>query len=384
MRKIGVVTTSRADYGLYLPILRKMANYPGLSLLLFVSGTHLLTDFGYTVEAIEAGGFPIAARIEMIETSDTPEGIAKSMGFVTQGFARAYAAHLPDILLVLGDRYEMHAAAVAAIPFRIPIAHIHGGELTYGAMDELFRHSLTKISHLHFASTEVYARRIIQMGEEPWRVVVSGAPGLDNIVSMPLMSRESLEQRFGLDPSKPLILTTLHPTTQEGENTRQHIENLLNALSAFHDFQILFTAPNADTNSSIIRTYIELFVARCPDARFIVNLGTQAYFSIMAMAAVLVGNSSSGIIEAAFFQLPVVNVGTRQSGRIRGDNVIDSDYSAAEIISAMKKALSPKFKDSLQNLKNPYGDGQATERILSVLARTPLENLLCKQFYEPP
>jgi len=360
-----------------------MGNYQELSLLLFVTGSHLLPEFGYTIRNIEQDGFPIAARVDVSLSSHSPTHIARAMGEVTARFAEVYNRFRPDIVLVLGDRYEMHAAAVAAVPFRIPIAHIHGGEVTEGALDEIFRHSLTKMSHLHFVATETYGRRIVAMGEEPWRVIVSGAPSLDNLYTTPLLSPEELKTKLDLDLTHPIVLITFHPTTLESEDTEQHVKNLLSALKCFPNLSLIFTAPNADLGGHIIRRAIKNFVNSHPRSRFCVNLGTAGYFTLMSIACAMVGNSSSGIIEAASFQLPVVNIGNRQKGRIRAKNVIDTGYETKEIVSALRKALSPKFKASLKNLPNPYGDGRAAERILDTLSRIPLEKLCRKKFFEP-
>ncbi len=240
MRTIGVVTVSRSDYGSYLPVLREIREDPGLKLHLIVSGMHLSPEFGLTARAIEADGFEINDCVEMLLSSDTPEGISKSMGLGLIGFAQSYACFRPDILLVLGDRFEMHAAALAALPFKIPVAHIHGGEITEGAIDDALRHSITKLSHLHFVSTEEYARRVIQMGEEPWRVIVSGAPSLDNLFNLALLERQELQARFGLFLERDPLLVTYHPVTLEYEQTEWQVNELLAALQAF-DLPVVFT-----------------------------------------------------------------------------------------------------------------------------------------------
>lgn len=382
MRQIGVVTTSRADYGLLLPVLKRIRASRQLELLLFVSGTHLAARHGMTVRDIEADGFAITARVPLPLRSDTPEAAAKAMGRATSSFAGVYRRFRPDILLVLGDRFEMHAAAAAAVPFGIPLAHIHGGEITLGAMDEQFRHSLTKLSHLHFAATKEYADRIIGMGEEPWRVSVSGAPGLDNLRTMRLLSRRQLELRHGIDLSMPAILVTFHPVTLEQDNTEIHIDRLLEALGRLRGCHFVFTAPNADPGASIIRKRILRFVGSSERAFFVENFGTQGYLSMMARAAAMAGNSSSGILEAASLRLPVVNIGTRQEGRTRGKNVIDTGYGARQIGAAIGKALSEGFRASLRGLKNPYGDGFGADRIVTVLAGIDLARLMPKRFHD--
>ena len=382
MRTIGVVTVGRSDYGIYLPVLRKIQADPELKLHLIVTGMHLSPEFGLTAKTIEEDGFEIGERVEMLLSSDTPEGIAKSMGLGTIGFAQAYARFRPDILVVLGDRFEMHAAAVAALPFRMPVAHIHGGEITEGAIDDALRHSITKLSHLHFVATEEYARRVRQMGEEPWRVIVSGAPSLDNLRTTKLLKREELAAQFGLCLDKPPLLVTYHPVTLEYDQTEWQVRELLGALRAF-DLPVVFTMPNADTNGRIIAHMMEEFVKDHSLAQIVGNLGTQGYFSMMACATAMIGNSSSGIVEAPSFGLPVVNIGTRQQGRVRAENVIDVGYGRGEIIMGIRKALAPEFRARLQGLPNPYGNGHAADAIVKHLKEIALDNqLVVKRFVD--
>jgi len=382
VRTIGVVTVARSDYSIYLPLLRRIQEDSDLNLYLIVSGMHLSPEFGSTVKAIEDDGFEIGERVEMLLSSDTPEGIAKSMGLGTVGFAQAYARFRPDILVVLGDRFEMHAAALAALPFKIPVAHIHGGELTQGAIDDALRHSMTKLSHLHFVSTDVYAGRVIQLGEEPWRVVTCGALSLDNLSTMRLLSRKELADRLSIPLPEKFLLVTYHSVTLEYEQTETQVGELLAALDTF-GLPVLFTMPNADTGGRVIRRLIKEFLSRHHDSKEIENLGTQAYFSAMALATAMVGNSSSGIIEAASFSLPVVNVGNRQRGRIYGKNVIDTGYTRAKILTGIKKATSPEFCAGFSNLVNPYGNGHAAERIVDRLKEVKLNGkLLQKNFYK--
>jgi len=276
----------------------------------------------------------------------------------------------------------MHAAALAALPFKIPVAHIHGGEITQGATDDALRHSITKLSHLHFVATEEYARRVMQMGEDPWRVIVSGAPSLDNLKSVQFLSRQELEALLGLRLDRDPLLVTYHPVTLEYERTEWQVSELLKALEAF-DIPMIFTLPNADVSGRVILGMLESFVKRKPRARLVENLGTQGYFSVMAVAAAMVGNSSSGIVEAPSFTLPVVNIGTRQQGRIREKNVLDVGYSHAEIRAAIAKAVSPDFRAGLKDLINPYGAGHAAERIVRKLKEIKAgDELLVKGFYD--
>lgn len=382
MRTIGVVTVGRSDYSSYVPVLRRMQAEGGLTLHLIAAGMHLSPEFGLTVEAIEADGFPIADRVPMSLSSDTPQALAMSMGLGTMGFAQVYARSRPDLLLVLGDRIEMHAAVVAAVPFNVPIAHIAGGEVTEGAIDDALRHSITKLSHLHFVTNQEHARRVAQMGEEPWRIVVAGAPTLDNLRMMPPMSQEELATHLGRPLATETLLVTYHPVTREYERTEWQMQELLEALQ-MAGRPALFTLPNADTNGRLIARLIEAFVARVPTAHLVANLGTRGYYSLMSHAAAMVGNSSSGMIEAPSFGLPVVNVGTRQQGRLRARNVIDVGYHRQEILAGIRRALEPEFRTSLRGLSNPYGNGQAAEIIVKTLKDVALdERLIRKRFVD--
>lgn len=384
MRTIGIVTVGRSDYGIYQSVLQAMLARPEFEVRLFVSGMHLSHEFGLTIREIEADGVPIQDRIEMLLSSDSPEGIAKAIGLGTIGFAQAYGRWRPDLLMVLGDRFEMYAAALAALPFKLPVAHLHGGELTEGATDDALRHSMTKLSHLHFVSTEEYGRRVRQMGEEPWRVVISGAPALDGIEEFTAYSSGELESRFGLDLARPPLLVTYHPVSLEYERTAWQVKELLCALEA-SGLPIVFTAPNADVSGRTVAAMIREFVERHRGARFVANLGRQNYFSLMRHAAAMVGNSSSGLIEAASFRLPVVNVGTRQKGRVQGANVIDVGYESEAIAAAIARAVSLEFRRTLADLQNPYGDGRAGERIATTMAEVPLDaSLIVKRFCDFP
>jgi UDP-hydrolysing UDP-N-acetyl-D-glucosamine 2-epimerase len=382
VRTIGVVTTARSDYGIQLPVLRAIAADPELRLHLIVGGMHLAPEFGHTIDAIENDGFTIGDRIEMLLSSDTPRGVAMSMGIGTTAFAESYARLRPDILVVLGDRFEMHSAALAALPFGIPVAHIHGGEVTVGAIDDALRHSMTKLSHLHFAATERYRQRVIQLGEEPWRVTASGNPSLDNISSLKLLSREELEARFGVPFDPAPLLVTFHPVTLEFGQAERQIDQLLAALEEA-GLPVVFTMPNADSGGRIISDRIRAFTADRSNAYILDNLGTQAYFSVLKIARAMVGNSSSGLLEAPSFSLPVVNVGRRQEGRVRAKNIIDVDADRASIVEGIRRAVDPAFRTSIAGTVNPYGDGGAAKRIVDVLRSVPLdERLIVKRFYD--
>jgi UDP-hydrolysing UDP-N-acetyl-D-glucosamine 2-epimerase len=382
VRTIGVVTVARSDYGIYRPLLSAIQQDSELNLHLIVAGMHLSPEFGLTIRDIEADAFPIGDRIEMLLSSDSPEGIAKSMGLATVGYAQCFGSLRPDILVVLGDRFEMHAAAVAALPFRIPVAHIHGGELTQGAIDDALRHSMTKLSHLHFVSTEQYAQRVIQMGEEPWRVINCGALGLDNLKTTRLLEKSEIEAQYGLRLDRSPLLVTFHPVTLEYDQVEHQFAELLSALDQF-DRPIVFTAPNSDTGGRAIFSMISKFVETHRSAAFIGNLGTQGYFSLMTVSAAMVGNSSSGVIEATSFKLPVVNIGNRQAGRVRSKSVIDVGCSSSEIGQGLDKALDADFRDELRDCMNPYDRGGASQIIVERLRTTNLDGLLLmKRFHD--
>ena len=383
MRTIGVVSVGRSDYGIYLPILRRIQKDESLDLCVFAAGMHVHAKHGMTVNAIEADGFRVVEKIDMLGDSDRPEDIASSIGRGVIGFASAFQRFSPDILVVLGDRFEMYSAALAALPFNLPVAHIHGGELTQGAIDDALRHSMTKLSHLHFVSAERYARRVIQLGEEPWRVTVSGAPGLDHLDSVNYQEQAVLEKRFGIDLSKPTLLVTFHPVTLEYQQVETQIEAVLGALRKI-DCAVLFTAPNADTGGSIVLDRIRQYVASHSNSQLVDNLGTETYFSLMRCVTAMVGNSSSGIIEAPSFKLPVVNIGTRQDGRLRADNVIDVDCTVDAIFFGLTKAVDPAFRKQIDGMVNPFKQhGNASEIIVNRLKNIPLDKkLLIKSFYD--
>ena len=384
MRTIGIVTVARSDYGIYRSLLDALSTAPDLRLRIFAAGMHLSPEFGATASQIEADGFQIDERIEMLLSSDSPEGIAKSTGLGVIGFSQAFARTRPDVLVVLGDRFEMFSAALAALPFKIPVAHIHGGETTFGAIDEALRHAMTKLSHLHFVSTEDYAARVVQLGEEPWRVTVCGAPALDALDAMTLLTREELESHFHLRLDQPPLLVTFHPVTLEYEQAIAQTGELLAALEATA-LPLVFTAPNADTCGRAVATLIHDYIRLHPNAQFVENFGQRGYFSMMREAAAMVGNSSSGIIEAASFHLPVVNVGNRQAGRMRGRNVIDVPCSRSEIAAAIQEATSASFREAARRTPNPYraASGDAASLIVEKLRSVPLDDrLMIKRFHD--
>jgi GDP/UDP-N,N'-diacetylbacillosamine 2-epimerase (hydrolysing) len=382
-RKICVVTGTRAEYGLLYWIIKGIHEDAALQLQLIVTGMHLSPEFGLTVKDIKNDTFPISERIEMLLSSDTETAIATSMGLGMIGFAKAYERLRPDVLVVLGDRFEILSSVASAVPFRIPIAHIHGGESTEGSMDESFRHAITKMSHIHFPSTQEYRNRIVQMGENPAHVFCFGAPGLDNIKRLKLLDKQELSNALNLPVDKEWGIVTYHPATLEKESSELHIKEILHALEGFHNIHWVFTLPNADTESRTIIKNIEYYIQKNPKSTSLFSsLGQLKYLSLLKHAAVMIGNSSSGIIEAPSFKLPVVNIGERQKGRIRAKNIISVPVCEKKpMINAIKKAGSGKFRDSLQGLRNPYGNGNASEKIIGVLKTIPLSNILQKKFH---
>jgi UDP-hydrolysing UDP-N-acetyl-D-glucosamine 2-epimerase len=380
-RRIGVVTVSRSDYGHLRPVLDGIRRAADLDLVLFAAGMHLSPEFGDTLRDIEADGFPIAERIEMLEDGDTPEAVAISTGRGVEGFARAFARQRPDLLVVLGDRFEMLAAAVAALPFALPVAHVHGGEVSEGAMDNQIRHAITKLAHLHFASAEVHAKRIGRMGEEAWRIHTVGAPGLDRLAGLATLTREALAGELKLPTEGPWLLVTFHPVTLEYRDTAVHVDELLAALEKTEG-TLVITYPNADTSGRVIIDRLEEFASRHSGrCRLVRSLGERLYLSLLSHTDVMIGNSSSGLIEAPSFGLPAVNIGARQRGRLRGANVIDVAPSREEILRGIEAARGPAFRARARAAANPYGDGRTAPRIVEVLRDIPLDaRLVQKRF----
>jgi len=376
-RRIGVVTTSRADYShLYWP-LRELAAHPDVELGVFALGAHLAPEFGNTIEVIEHDGFPIVSRVECLLNSDTDTGMAKTIGVAILGLADALTAWRPDLLLLIADRYEMLAPASVALALRIPIAHIEGGEVSQGAIDDAVRNALTKLAHIHFTSTETARRRVIAMGEEPWRVHHAGAPSLDHMRRSTLHNRAALEARLGLALTPPTLLIAWHPVTIL-RDTNAEANALFGALSQASG-QLVFVYPNADAGSHALIERTKALAAVRPHTQIFVNLDPITYWSLLGNVDAMVGNSSSGIMEAASFALPVVNVGMRQQGRERAGNVIDAPAETAAILAAITQALSPEFRGSLRKMENPYGNGTASGTIARVLTTVSLDGLLIKQ-----
>lgn len=373
-RRIAVVTTSRADYShLYWP-LKLLRSHPDVDLKLIVMASHLSPEFGMTVAEIERDGFPIAARIESLLSSDSDVGMAKSIGVAVLSLADALGAMRPDVLLLIADRYEMLAPAAVALSLRIPIAHIEGGEISEGAIDDAVRNALTKMSHIHFTSTEAARARVIAMGEEGWRVHRAGAPSLDHLRRSRLLSREEVEARCGIDLSTPALLVAYHPVTLEQDTTVEAaaLFSALEQIAARGDAQMLFCYPNADAGSRRLIERTRRFLEEHPRGEMFVNLDAVTYWSLLQQVEAMIGNSSSGIMETASFALPTANVGLRQKGRERTRNVLDAEADAAAIVARVAEARSAAFRDSLAGMTNPYGDGRAAERIVEVLTTAPL------------
>jgi UDP-N-acetylglucosamine 2-epimerase (non-hydrolysing)/GDP/UDP-N,N'-diacetylbacillosamine 2-epimerase (hydrolysing) len=369
-RKIAVVTSSRADYShLYWP-LKDLAAHPDVDLRIIAMGSHLSPEFGRTIHEIEDDGFAIEARIECLLSSDTDVGMAKTIGVAMLSLADTLDSMRPDLLLLIADRYEMLAPAAVSLALRIPIAHIEGGEISEGAIDDAVRNALTKMSHLHFTSTMRARQRVIAMGEEEWRVHRAGAPSLDHLRRNTLFSREQLESRLQVDLSRSSILVAYHPVTIE-RDTLMETDALFSALASLPD-QIVFCHPNADAGSRALIERERSFLAAENRARSFVNLDPLVYWSLLRQMTLMLGNSSSGIMETPSFALPAVNVGLRQQGRERARNILDAAPDSASILDAVRLAKSPEFQNSLAGMTNPYGDGHASETIVEVLTCAPL------------
>ena len=379
-RKICVVTGSRAEYGLFYPILIKIQESNKLELQLISTSSHHSTEYGLTYKQIENDGFNIDDKIKNLCLTDTKSSIVKSTGVATSLLSDSFDRLQPDIVLLLGDRYETHAAATAAMLMNIPIAHIHGGEITEGAVDEQIRHSITKMSYLHFCATETYRQRIIQMGENPTRVFNSGAPGIDNIRNLNLLTKQILEKGLNWKLTSKSALFTYHPVTLKNNNISNDLEVIFSILETF-SFNILFTYANADSGGRLINQKIEEFCKIQPvKYKVVKNLGQVKYLSAMKYVDLLIGNTSSGIIEAASFKKPVVNIGDRQKGRLRSENVIDCNLNSLQ--DSIKLALSSSFRNKIQNMNNIYGTGTAADIILDKLINEPIS--VIKKFRDQP
>ncbi len=384
MKNICVFTGTRAEYGLLAPLMRLIQADCDLQLQLLVSGMHLAPEFGLTYREIEADGFQIDDKAEILLSSDSPVGMAKSTGLGMMNFSESFARLQPDLVLLLGDRFETFAAATAALLLRIPVAHLHGGESTRGAVDEALRHSISKMSYLHFVSTDEYRRRVIQLGEHPERVFNVGAIGLGDIRRYPLLSRAEVEHSLGFSLQGKVLLTTFHPVTLDDHPASIQMENLLNALEQLADTRIIFTKANADAEGRNINAMIDEFVSRNPSrSAAFTSLGQRRYLSAMKLADAVVGNSSSGIIEAPSLGTPTVNIGTRQLGRVMGKSIINCPPETNAIVRACGTALSEQFKKIASTADNPYEQSNTPERILETIKQTDIRNLR-KVFFDLP
>jgi GDP/UDP-N,N'-diacetylbacillosamine 2-epimerase (hydrolysing) len=380
-RKICVITGTRAEYGLMRWVMQGFKEDSALTLQVIVTGMHLSPEFGLTYREIEKDGFQIDRKVEMLTSSDTPVGIAKSMGLGLIGFADALGELQPDLIVVLGDRFEIFAAVAAALVARIPVAHLHGGETTEGAFDEAFRHSITKMSHLHFVAAEEYRRRVVQLGEQPEHVFLVGGLGIDNIKRLKLLDREELEASLDFKLGSKNLLVTFHPVTLETSTAKDQMAELLGSLECLQDTHIIFTMPNADTDGRTLIKMVDQFVAEHPNARAYTSLGQLRYLSCIAVVDGVVGNSSSGLAEVPSFKKGTVNIGDRQRGRLQAASVINCEPTRQSIDAALGELYSANFQGRLSHAINPYGDGGASQKIVQVLNDYPLDDILKKSFY---
>jgi UDP-N-acetylglucosamine 2-epimerase (non-hydrolysing)/GDP/UDP-N,N'-diacetylbacillosamine 2-epimerase (hydrolysing) len=376
VRQVVVLTTSRADFGhLYWPLV-EMRAHPGLAPRLVVTGAHLSPEFGTTIAEIRAAGIPVEATTECLLSSDTDVGMAKTIGVAVLGLADILDRLRPDLLLLIADRYEMLAPAAVALALRIPIAHVEGGEISEGAIDDAVRNALTKMSHIHLTPTEDARRRVLAMGEEAWRVHRVGAPSLDHLRRSPLLDHAELTRALDFEVDARTAVVSYHPVTLDADTTRES-DALFEALEALAS--VVFCFPNADAGSRRLVRRARTFCSRHPRAGLHVNLAPRVYWSLLSQAGVLVGNSSSGIMETASLGLPTVNVGRRQAGRTRPANVIDADADAAAIRAAVETALSERFRTAVRDISNPYGDGDSSRRIAEILAAAPERDRLLRK-----
>lgn len=380
-RKICVVTGTRAEYGLLTPLIKLIQDDKDLELQIIVTGMHLSPEFGLTYKGIEKE-FKIDKKIEILLSSDTPIGISKSMGLAQISFSESYDELKPDIIVVLGDRYEIFSAVSTAMIARVPIAHLHGGEATEGVIDESIRHSITKMSHLHFTATEEYRNRVIQLGENPSRVFNVGGLGIDNILKLKLLSKYEFEKSIDFKLNKKNILVTFHPVTLENATAGEQFQELLNAIDKLKDTNIIFTKANSDTDGRIINEMIDEYASNnhYKSVQF-TSLGQQRYLSALRYIDAMVGNSSSGLIEAPTFKIGTINIGDRQKGRIKADSVIDCEPNIKSIKNAFERLYSDEFKKNLEDVKNPYGSGGASKKIKDVLKDVNTDDILKKSFF---
>lgn len=384
MKKICIITSTRADYGLLVPIIEKIKNDKNLKLQLIVTGMHLSPEFGLTYKQIEEDGYEITEKIEILLSSDTAVGISKSMGLTMISFSEAFERIKPDLIIALGDRYEIFSAVSTAHISKIPIAHLYGGETTQGAFDESLRHCISKMSYLHFTSTEEYKKRVIQLGENPNRVFNVGALGVENIKNMKLLSKEELEKQIDFELHDRYALVTFHPVTLEKSTSKIQFLNLLNALEEIQDLKVIFTKSNSDTDGRILNKMIDDFVMKNPKKyKAFVSMGQLRYLSAMKYSCMVIGNSSSGIVEAPSFKIPTINIGDRQKGRIQGETIINSYPCKEDILRSIQIATVNIENSSYKNVINPYGDGCTSEKIIKEIKKQlEIKINLKKKFYD--
>ena len=381
MRKICIVTGTRAEYGLLRWVMEGIRNSPKLELQVIATGMHLSPEFGLTYREIEKDGFSINRKVEMLLSSDTPVGVAKSMGLCSVGFADAFHELNPDLILILGDRFELFSAVSVAMVSRIPVAHLHGGESTEGLIDESIRHSITKMSHLHFVAAEEYKMRVIQLGEQPDRVFNVGGLGIDNILKLILLDRTELENSIKFKLGSKNLLITFHPVTLENSTSAQQMGELLSALNKLDNTNLIFTMPNSDTDGRVLFQIIEDYVSSNIKSVVFTSLGQLRYLSCLKHVDGVIGNSSSGLLEVPTFKIGTINIGDRQRGRLKAISVIDCEPNESSISSAIKKLYSADFQHKLTTVKNPYGSGGASESIVKILNEVSFKSLLKKKFY---
>ena len=381
-RKICVVTGSRADYGLLRFVMQGIKEDADLVLQVVATGMHMSPTFGLTYKEIEADGFNIDAKVETLSSSDTPVGIAESMGKGLSGCAAVFRRLQPDVILVLGDRFEIFAATAAALVAKIPIAHLHGGETTIGAFDEAFRHSITKMSHFHFVAAEEYRQRVIQLGEDPDNVFLVGGLGVDGVKNISLLSKDEIESSLGVKFQSKSLLVTFHPVTLEDETSEVQMKELLSALSDLSDTTLIFTMPNADPGGLVLIKMIQEFVSQNTNSFAFTSLGQLRYLSCMAQVDAVIGNSSSGLIEAPTFKKGSINIGDRQLGRLQASSIINCQPEKNSIGEAIRRMYSSEFQRSLVKTINPYGEGGASARIVEILRTESLAGIVKKTFHD--
>lgn len=367
MKKIVVVTATRAEYGLLRPLIMKLNRSLHFTLELAVTGMHLSPEFGSTYHEIEQDGLHIDNKIEILLSSDTPTAMSKSMGLAMISFSEYFEKSAPDAVLVLGDRYEIMAVCCAAMNARIPIFHIHGGEATEGLIDEAIRHSVTKMSYFHFTSTEVYRRRVIQMGEQPDRVFNVGALGVENVLQEKLLSKEELSWEIGCDLQKPYAVVTFHPVTLEDNTAQEQMRELMRAMDGHPEYLYLCTKANADAGGRVINRMWEEYAAARNNIRLYESLGMRRYLSAVKHSEMVIGNSSSGIVEVPAFGIPTVNIGDRQKGRVQAASIINCRPECADILKGMAQAAEPEFRERIRHVPNPYGTGNTSDAIMGIL-----------------